>query len=139
MAKNLQAGLRQSMKASREDSLTGDGVFSLATLDLRFARQKTLDPRVTHTRASSGTFVDSTGVLRSAVTNLLLRSEEFGTTWGATNASLAANTATAPNGTVTADTLIEDSTTGGHVVIQSISGGSRQYLFYVFVLLQSFH
>jgi hypothetical protein len=66
MAKNLQAGLRQSMKASREDSLTGDGVFSLATLDLRFARQKTLDPRVTHTRASSGTFVGSDGLIQAA-------------------------------------------------------------------------
>jgi hypothetical protein len=81
MAKNLQAGLRQSMKASREDSLTGDGVFSLAALDLRFARQKTLDPRVTYTRASSGTYVDSTGVLRSATTNLLLMSEDLTTTW----------------------------------------------------------
>jgi hypothetical protein len=110
----------------------GDRLWDVAglrpSLDLQLATRKSLVDAVTgaslvtHTRASSATFVDSTGVLRSAVTNLLLRSEEFGTTWGATNASLAANTATAPNGTVTADTLIEDSTTGGHVVVQSISG-----------------
>ena len=108
MAKNQQAGLRQSMKASREDSLTGDGVFSLATLDLRFARQKTLDPRVTHTRASSGTYVGSDGVLRSAVTNLLLRSEEFdNAAWtpGSIPAAVTANNAIAPNGTLTADLI----------------------------------
>jgi len=45
------------------------GVFASAPLDLRFALQKTLDPRVTFTRASSATFVDSSGVLRSATTN----------------------------------------------------------------------
>jgi hypothetical protein len=69
MAKNLQAGLRQSMKASREAGLTGDGVFSRAPLDLRFAMQKTLDPRVTFTRASSGTYVGSDGLLKTAATN----------------------------------------------------------------------
>jgi hypothetical protein len=98
------------------------------SLDLPFADNKSLVDATTganlvdFTRASSGTYVDSEGVIRTAVTNLLLRSEEFETTWGTTNASIAANTATAPNGTVTADTLIEDSTTGGHVVVQSISG-----------------
>jgi hypothetical protein len=98
------------------------------SLDLPFADNKSLVDATTganlvdFTRASSGTYVDSEGVIRTATTNLLLRSEEFETTWGTTNASIAANTATAPNGTVTADTLIEDSTTGGHVVVQSISG-----------------
>jgi hypothetical protein len=44
-------------------------LFSSAPLDLRFAQLKTLDPRVTFTRASTGTFVDSSGVLRTATTN----------------------------------------------------------------------
>jgi hypothetical protein len=69
MAKNLQAGLRQSKKASREAGLTGDGVFSRAPLDLRFAMQKTLDPRITFTRASSATFVGSDGLIQTATTN----------------------------------------------------------------------
>jgi hypothetical protein len=69
MAKNLRAGLRQSIKASRKAGVTGAGIFSLAPLDLRFALQKTLDPRVTFTRASTGTFVGSDGVLQSAITN----------------------------------------------------------------------
>ena len=69
MAKNLQAGLRQSMKASREAGLQGAGVFSRAPLDLRFAQQKTLDPRVTFTRASSATFTGSDGLIKTATTN----------------------------------------------------------------------
>jgi len=110
MAKNLQAGLRQSIKASRKAGVTGAGIFSLAPLDLRFALQKTLDPRVTFTRASTGTFVGSDGVLQSAVTNLLLRSEEFdNASWTKSNASVSANSAAAPNGTTTADSLIENS------------------------------
>jgi hypothetical protein len=113
---------------ARFASSVGNGLFNSASLDLHFAKTKSLVDATTganlvdFTRASSGTYVDSEGVIRTATTNLLLRSEEFETTWGTTNASIAANTATAPNGTVTADTLIEDSTTGGHVVVQSISG-----------------
>jgi hypothetical protein len=122
-------GLRQG---GLQPGLGGDSIFATSSLDLNFAKHKNLGTivdattganLVDFTRASSGTYVDSEGVIRTATTNLLLRSEEFdNASWGATNASIAANTATAPNGTVTADTLIEDSTTGGHVVVQSISG-----------------
>jgi len=69
MAKNLQAGLRQSIKASRKAGVTGAGIFSLAPLDLRFALQKTLDPRVTFTRASTGTYVGSDGLIATAATD----------------------------------------------------------------------
>ena len=69
MAKNLRAGLRQSIKASRKASLSGSNVFGSSPLDLRFALQKTLDPRITFTRASTGTFVGSDGLLQSATTN----------------------------------------------------------------------
>jgi hypothetical protein len=121
MAKNQQAGLRQSMKASREDSLTGDGVFSLATLDLRFARQKTLDPRVTFTRASSGTYVGSDGVIRNAVTNLLLQSEDFGTTWTTTNYVLTTNAIASPSGTTTADKLAKNTLNATTQVTQNVT------------------
>ena len=116
MAKNLRTGLRQSIKASGKAGVTGGGIFSLAPLDLRFALQKTLDPRVTFTRASTGTYVGSDGVLRSAVTNLLLRSEEFNdATWSKVNTTVTANSIAAPNGTVTADT-ITDSNDGAATV-----------------------
>jgi hypothetical protein len=57
------------------------------SLDLPFADNKSLVDATTganlvdFTRASSGTYVDSEGVIRTATTNLLLRSEEFDTTW----------------------------------------------------------
>ena len=44
-------------------------LFSSAPLDLRFALQKTLDPRITFTRASSGTYVGSDGLVKTATTN----------------------------------------------------------------------
>lgn len=132
MAKNLQAGLRQSMKASKEAGLSGDGVFSRAPLDLRFALQKTLDPRISFARASSATFVGSDGLIQTAAvnaprfdhnpqtgeslgllveearTNLVLRSEEFdNASWNGAPSiiTVTANTQTAPNGTLTADTI----------------------------------
>jgi hypothetical protein len=86
------------------------------SLDLRFAESKSLVDAVsgqnliTFTRASTGTFVDSDGVIRSATTNLLLRSEEFdNASWVKTRSSVSANAATAPNGTSSADRLVEDS------------------------------
>jgi hypothetical protein len=89
---------------------------AVPSLDLRFADNKSLvdattgSNLVTHTRASSATFVDSTGVLQTAVTNLLLRSEEFDNTavWGNWVGTVTrnANTEIAPNGTLTADNLV---------------------------------
>ena len=97
-------------------------VFRQSSLDLRFADNKSLvDAQtganlVTFTRASTGTYVGSDGVLRSAVTNLLLRSEEFNdATWTKVNTTVTANSIAAPNGTVTADT-ITDSNDGAATV-----------------------
>ena len=99
----------------------GDQLYDLAgqvsPLDLNFAGTKTLDPRVTHTRASGGTFVDGSGVLRSAVTNLLLRSEEFNDAyWIKSGATISSNVTAAPNGFTTADKLVETATSGQHIV-----------------------
>jgi hypothetical protein len=69
MAKNLRTSIKQSIKASSKASLTGGNVFGTSPLDLRFALQKTLDPRITFTRASTGTYVGSDGVLQTATTN----------------------------------------------------------------------
>ena len=39
------------------------------TLDLNFAATKRLDPRITYSRASTGTFVGSNGLIQSAAVN----------------------------------------------------------------------
>jgi hypothetical protein len=96
---------------------------AVPSLDLRFADNKSLvdattgSNRVTHTRASSGTYVGSDGVLRSAVTNLLLWSEEFdNASWANARSSITSNTIVAPDGTLTGDKLVEDTTaTNTHI------------------------
>ncbi len=100
------------------------------SLDLDFVNSSTLDSRVTFTRASDATYFDSSGVLQTAAsgvarfdhnpttgeslgllveeqrTNLVLQSEDFGTTWGqSTSPSLSTNTHIAPDGALTADTI----------------------------------
>jgi hypothetical protein len=99
---------------------------AVPSLDLRFAENKSLvdattgSNLVTFTRASSGTFVGSDGVIRTATTNLLLRSEEFDdAAWTKTRSSITANAIVAPNGTLTGDKLVEDATNGEHSVTRT--------------------
>ena len=96
---------------------------AVPSLDLRFADNKSLVDAVTgaslvtFTRASSGTYVGSDGVLRTATTNLLLRSEEFDNAyWTKTNSSTTQDAIAAPNGTITAEKLLTDTTSSSHVV-----------------------
>jgi hypothetical protein len=110
---------------------------AVPSLDLRFAENKSLVDSVsgqnliTFTRASTGTYVDSDGLIRSAANdaprfdhnpltgeclgllveeqrqNLLLRSEEFGNaSWSVLfSASITGDQATSPTGANTADLL----------------------------------
>jgi hypothetical protein len=136
------------------------------SLDLRFADNKSLADAVTgaslvtFTRASTGTFVNSAGVLQTAATdvprfdhnpttgeslgllveeartNLCLQSENFSTTWTTFRASVSANATAAPDGNTTADKIVEDTTaTNSHGVQQaSISFTSgTSYTFSVYV------
>jgi len=146
MAKNLRAGLRQSIKASRKASLSGGNVFGSSPLDLRFALQKTLDPRVTFTRASTGTFVGSNGLIATAATdaprfdhnpttgeslgllveeartNLALWSEDLSNAvWSVNFTSVTTNAVTAPDGGLTADFVKEDSSSFEHNRFQNAS------------------
>jgi hypothetical protein len=55
-------------------------------------------------------------------TNLLVRSEEFdNASWNKLGATITANVAPSPDGTLGADALVEDTSTGAHVVFQPIS------------------
>lgn len=71
-----------------------------------------------------------------ASTNLLTRSEEFDhANWSKSQSSIATNSTLAPDGTYSADTLVEDSTASSvHNVIQSVSFTSgNSYTFSVMV------
>jgi hypothetical protein len=126
---------------------------AVPSLDLCFADNKSLVDAntgaqlVTFTRASSGTYVGSDGLIKTAATNeprfdhnpttgeslgllveeartnLLLQSNQFDSTWTNTNSSETAASGTAPDGTNTAwelkDTL--DVVVTSHQVNQTIS------------------
>jgi hypothetical protein len=100
------------------------------TLDLNFARVKALDPRIDFTRASGGSYVGADGLIKYAGvnearfdhdpvtgeslgflvetsrTNLLIWSEDFNT-WGKSNVTVQQNVAISPDGSRTADKIIE--------------------------------
>ena len=99
------------------------GIFNTSSLDLQFARTKTLDPRITFTRASSGTYVGSDGVIKTATTNLLLRSEEFdNASWIKLAATVNANAETSPFGSLAADKLVETTAASSyHYILQTCS------------------
>jgi hypothetical protein len=94
----------------------GDQLYDLAgerpNLDLNFAGTKTLDPRVTFTRASSATYTDSAGVLQRAVTNLVPGSTDFSAIYTALgNVTVSSDATAAPDGSLTADSVAGTSST----------------------------
>jgi hypothetical protein len=138
---------------------------AVPSLDLRFADNKSLVDAVTgaslvtFTRASSGTFADSAGVLQTAATdvprfdhnpttgeslgllveeartNLLLRSEEFDSaSWTVNPGSktVTANTTVAPNGTLTADTVTANGIPVAHFVDQTVTLTAISYVYTVY-------
>jgi hypothetical protein len=94
---------------------------AVPSLDLNFAVTKNVGPLVSFTRASTATYIDSAGTLQTAVTNLVLQSEDFATTWFLTSATLSSNAIAAPNGSLTAEQLIEAATTANHEVGQTFA------------------
>lgn len=116
----------------------------------RFAEtQNFVDPRITFTRATTGTYIDRVGVLKtapagvprwashpvngrpqgvlveSAATNLALYSQEFdNAAWTKTSASISANSAVAPDGTTTADTITVSGASGNANQAVTITAGN---------------
>jgi len=79
------------------------------SLNLDFANTKALDPRITYTRGSTATYYDGK-TFAKAEENLLLYSQEFNNAvWTKTRATVTANADTAPDGTTTADSLLQAS------------------------------
>jgi len=87
--------------------------------------QKAFSDIITFSRSSNATRVGPTGVLEYAPHNLVLQSQTIdNASWTKTNASVTANAAAAPNGTITAD-LLYPSTSGTYrAIVQGPSGVS---------------
>ena len=109
------------------------------TLDLDFANSKTLDPRITFTRASGGSYVGADGLIKYAGvnearfdhdpatseslgllieesrTNLVTRSEDFNF-YLSINSSIIPNTDISPTSTSNATKLIENTTNLPHYI-----------------------
>ena len=79
------------------------------------------------TRASNGTRVNSQGLVEVAPWNLYTYSEEFNNSiWANGNATITANTTTAPNGTTTADSIFEQVVNDYQIRGQNVSMVSGQ-------------
>lgn len=73
-------------------------------------------------RATTATDVNSSGLIEDTPYNLLQRSEEFSNAiWSKSNTTITANTITAPNGSLTADKLVENNLNGVHIILQSLT------------------
>lgn len=89
-------------------------------LDLKFAEELRLDPRVDFSRGSNATVVDSDGTLKWAGHNLETRSDDFGN-WSLTEGSVTANQIAAPDGTTTADLFVETTSSS---ISRSLNGAT---------------
>jgi hypothetical protein len=88
----------------------------------------------TVTRATTATRVNAAGLVELVPYNLLTYSEIFSNVaWIKENSSITANTTTAPNGTLTADKLVENTSNSNHRTFQSYAApslGSYTYTCY---------
>ena len=115
------------------------------SLVLDFANSRRLDPRIAFSSTSARTFIDRNRVLSTAPANvarfdhdpvtgqslgllvrpqeqnLLLRSEDFSTTWSNAGTTETVNATLAPDENFTADKIIEEATTGVHLISQAFT------------------
>ena len=146
----IGVGLSATLSGGRKARVNLD---PMPALDLNFAANRSLPadygPTPSFSRASTGTFFNSSGVLTSAAvnvprfdhvysggswvsrgllveeqrTNQYLRSHEIDHAYTVkTNGSVTANNTTSPDGTTTADKFVENSSTGLHGLGSYISG-----------------
>ena len=119
------------------------------TLLLDFANSRAVDPRITFTRSSTATRVNKFGLIESvasgvpridfdpvtlacngllieeARTNLLTYSEQFdNAAWVKSASSVSENVALAPDGTTTADKLVDTAANAAHSIRQLVSSTS---------------
>jgi hypothetical protein len=86
-------------------------------LTLNFLTGAPLDSRITFSRTTNATLVDSTGLVTYAPNNLVLYSEQFDNAyWTKSDTTVTANATTSPDGTSTADAVFETVTNSVHTV-----------------------
>ena len=133
------------------------------TLDLDFANTRTLDPRITFTRASGGSYVGADGLIKYAGvnearfdhdpvtgeckgllieesrTNLFTYSEDFSNAiYSIGSGSISTNTITAPDGNITADAFIENTTSNAyHYFNKSITKAASSITYTLSTFVQS--
>lgn len=141
----MPMGIGPGLSVTRGGSVTGIGAIG-ADLALWFDTNQaykssgggivTPDSILTYTAPSPKLVYGSDGVLRYAPHNLILRSEEFDQTGGApwilAATTVTANAAAAPDGTTTADKLVEDSANTNHHINQSVTTAAVSYTFSVY-------
>jgi hypothetical protein len=75
------------------------------------------------TRASNGTRINSSGLVEVTPWNMTEQSETFSSAvWNLYQSTITTNTTTAPNGTLTADSLIDNTNNDAHIAYQGIAG-----------------
>jgi hypothetical protein len=72
-------------------------------------------------------------LMEAARTNLCLQSQDLSTTWSASSSSVTTNAVSAPDGTTTADKIVEAAATARHYVAQSISKAASNITYSVSV------
>jgi hypothetical protein len=96
--------------------------------------QPYLDSRITFSRGTNATLVDSTGNITYAPANLVQRSEEFTNAyWIKLDVTATADVTTAPNGTATADKFIATNTASTRRLLYAnvtLSAGLNIFSFY---------
>ena len=96
------------------------------------ATASTFGASITHAATTNATMVDSDGLLKWRPHNFVDYSEDFtNSSWTKDNVSITANATTAPDGTLTADLITENSATGLHRVYNQITlvEGTRSCFF----------
>jgi hypothetical protein len=82
----------------------------------------TFSDSITHARSGNAVMVDESGLLKWAPHNLLTYSEQFdNAAWVKSNVTVTASAATAPDGTATADKVVNTGASGGKLLYQTAS------------------
>ena len=106
-----------------------DKAGSRPSLDLDFAGTSSLRDKITgenlvdHTRASTGTYIDSEGLVKEGITNSVLHSEDFSNSgWVLGGATKPISSVSSPIGTQAVYNIVPDTTNANnHYVYQDLT------------------